>query len=447
MKSVQRKGNRKVRKSVLVVGIVLLVSVGFLLVKTVASVFKGSGPLAFTETLKYTINEDDKTEFYIDYTNSKSLNKVIESEILEVFEKNEDLFSNKDKKIRAVINLNEKHNIASYLFTDYEGNVEEIYGTVNVDLNNKEVLKSDDLLVDELKGLSMLVREELAKDDALTFNKNTYLKTIPEKESFKLMTLEEEGVVYHYRKDALDTDTPKKASIAYSEAMPYFSDVLIKRLDKDFERPENLEVRYIDPLKPMLAMTFDDGPKADTSGDLAQHYAENDSRVTFFWLGSRVEENKDVVKKLSDLGHEIANHSYDHPNFNNISDEDLKYQTEAMNKQIMDITNQSRVLIRPPYGAANADTRPKIESPLIMWSVDTLDWKTRDAEASYQEMMNSASDGAIILLHDLYVPSIEAGKRFLDTQKNNYQFVTVSELYQYKGVALENGKLHFGTSK
>ena len=441
------KTQRKLRKGVVAVLSVAILAIMFILGKGVIAIFGPSAPLEVSEVSEFTPEAYEKLIAKVQFTNDNSLNKVIENEIVQVLEKNDDIFLNKAKTIEVKADLNTVHNFISYKVIDEEGNLNNLYGTFVIDLNNYEAIDISTLYVDDLKGLSMVVRDYLNNDKALQFNKNTYLETLPVNSSFLNIGFNTDGLTLFYDKDTLETDTYTEVLIPYADVINYFNDDLSLRIDETFERTEVSDVRYIDPNKPMVAITFDDGPNRATSVDIAEYFESQNQRLTFFWLGSRIEVSKDVVKEVADLGHEIANHSYDHPNFNSLNDDELQRQTKDVNNMIKAITNQSDVLIRAPFGASNEAVRSKVESPLIMWSVDTLDWSSRNTESTLQEMNASTYDGSIILLHDLYDTSIAAAKQFLDANRDQYQFVTVTELHEYSGKVLNAGEITNGVKR
>lgn len=443
MKLSKRKNSRKVKKPVIVAGAIILVALSLVLVSTVIKSLGSNGPLALKEAESYSLSDYDNIKFDVTFSNSKSLNKVIEQEILTFVENNKDKLTG-DLNLKVLGEINEEQNFMSLVFEHGSENIKDVYHTSNVDLKNYEVIDVENMYFDDLKGLSMLVRESLAKDADLTFNRDMYLKTIPNVDSFKYVTFSKEGMTFLFDQESFKTKEYKRAVVSYEDVLPYLSDDLALRLDKEFTRPDVSTVRYIDPSKPMVSVTYDDGPLTKTSMDVANHYAEKNARLTFFWLGQRIEQSPETVKAIYDLGHETANHSYDHLNFNKLTPEELQMQTSGVNDKIKAITGQDRVLIRPPYGSADENVRSQVKSPLIMWSVDTEDWKNRDEKQTYDAIVENAFDGSIILMHDLYETSINAGKKFLDTHQNEYQFLTITELHQYKGIPLVDGGLHFG---
>ena len=446
IKSVKR-GKRRVRKPFIILGLLVAVAMSLFVVKTVVTTLFVNEPLAFKTAEEYKIEEYENINFNVTFTNDKKLNEVIVSEIARVVEENANIFTtNANLDINVAGSIDEERSFLNLKYTNASENIKDIYGVSNIDLKNNKVLDLSTVAHEDLKGLSMLLRAKLAESENLKYNKNMYLNSTYDKDLFKYANFTSEGIEFNFSAQDFSIDNFTTVTLAYSDALAYVNDDIITRFDKEYTRPDLSNVRYIDPNKAMVALTYDDGPHRPTSLPVAEYFNANNSAITFFWLGERIELNKDLVKEISQLGHEIANHSYNHPNFNTISDDALKYQTDTMNEQIKEITKQDSVLIRAPYGASNDTVRSKINSPLIMWSIDTEDWRTRDEASNIQSVRNTIFDGAIILMHDLYEPSVNAGMKLLDEYKDEYQFVTVSELYQYKGVKLENGQMYNGVA-
>lgn len=197
---------------------------------------------------------------------------------------------------------------------------------------------------------------------------------------------------------------------------------------------------HIDPTKPMVALTFDDGPSLYTPAilDALEQY---EARATFFEVGNRINLYKDTVLRIDQMGCEIGNHSYDHALLGNASVSKIRSEISQTDARIKAITGTAPTLMRPPYGSIGSRLRQNAGKPMILWSIDTLDWKSRNADKVYQSVMSHVSDGDIILMHDLYSSTRDAAKRMIpELQKRGYQLVTVSELAQYKKVKLSAGK-------
>lgn len=199
----------------------------------------------------------------------------------------------------------------------------------------------------------------------------------------------------------------------------------------------------IDPDKPMVALTFDDGPGERTE-ELLDYLDSYGSRASFFMLGKKVGKYEDVVKKMYALGNELGNHSWDHADLADLDADGVQQEIGDTVDAIENATGHRPSVMRPPYGSINATVRENAGAPLIMWSIDTLDWKTRNAQATYDTVMENVKDGDIILIHDIHGPSVDAAEMLIPALlEKGYQLVTVSEMAEIKGIDLNNGEKYF----
>ena len=218
------------------------------------------------------------------------------------------------------------------------------------------------------------------------------------------------------------------------------------QIDKTPEKPKvdiTLPKRDIDPNKPMIALTFDDGPNKKTTTPILDILKEYDSVATFFILGNRVSNNEELLKRMLEEGNEIGNHSYNHKELTKLSSEELREQIIDTQDAIIESTGFEPKLVRPTYGSYNDKLKSEIDMPLILWSIDTLDWKSRDANKVADYVLANVKDGDIILMHDIHDSTAEATQilvpKLIDM---GFQLVTVSELYESKGESLESGKIY-----
>lgn len=193
----------------------------------------------------------------------------------------------------------------------------------------------------------------------------------------------------------------------------------------------------------LAAITFDDGPGPYTDR-LLDGLKARGVKATFFMLGSRAEMYPSVVKRAYREGHQIANHSYDHPDLTTLSDAGVRSQIQNTNR-ILSYTcgKGTDYLVRSPYGSENSRTRSLIGAPLVMWSVDPLDWKYRNAQTVKNNIVGSTFDGAVVLVHDIHSTSVDGVLAAIDVlQSQGYELVTVRELYRRRGVAMQSGADH-----
>lgn len=197
--------------------------------------------------------------------------------------------------------------------------------------------------------------------------------------------------------------------------------------------------RKIDKNKKMVALTYDDGPSIYTPRVL-KTLKENNAVATFFVVGNRVPTYSDTVKKAHDMGCEIGNHTYEHKNLTRVSEAEVKRQITKTNRNVKKVTGQAPVIVRPTGGATNANVKQWVGMPSIIWSIDTLDWKTRNAGSTKKAVLDHVKDGDIVLMHDLYSATASASETIIpELVKRGYQLVTVSELAECRGGMKETG--------
>ena len=195
----------------------------------------------------------------------------------------------------------------------------------------------------------------------------------------------------------------------------------------------------------LVALTFDDGPDSTDTVTLLDGLKERNVHVTFFTLGENASRSKEIVRRAYAEGHEIACHSWDHPDLRDLSDSEIRSQISRSTAVLDEICGTgARYLFRPPYGATNEHIRTLINHPLILWSVDPEDWKYRNSDTVRDSIVKDTYDGAIVLAHDIHATTIPGALQAIDIlQSQGYEFVTVSELFRRRGEALENGKQYY----
>ena len=206
------------------------------------------------------------------------------------------------------------------------------------------------------------------------------------------------------------------------------------------EAPESS--RIIDPEKPMIALTIDDGPSTLWSPRILDCLEANGAVATFFEVGKNVEAMPEISKRAFDLGCEIGSHTYSHLNLPSASEADLNADREKCIKVFSDALGNIPTLMRPPGGALSSSVKSYYNVPFIGWSLDTEDWRTRNAESTV-ECIRSCSDlnRQVVLMHSIYESTAEAVEVIVPwLLDQGYQLVTVSELLEYGyGVKPQNG--------
>ena len=225
----------------------------------------------------------------------------------------------------------------------------------------------------------------------------------------------------------------------------HISGLVIAITKKDAGEPaesKKLEVNIphttaIDPNKPMVALTYDDGPNAHVTSHILTLLEQNNARATFFMVGSNVRPNASLVKRMVKNGNEVGNHTWNHKYLPKLSEAERRNILEMTNSVIAEVSGVSPKLVRAPYGAVDRntyDTFKTMNMPNILWSIDTLDWKHKNAATSINTVLTHVKDGDIILMHDIYPATAQASDTIIpELIKRGYQLVTVSELSALRG--------------
>ena len=192
--------------------------------------------------------------------------------------------------------------------------------------------------------------------------------------------------------------------------------------------------------KKLVALTFDDGPSNITTPRLLDILWEKDVPATFFMLGSQARNNPDIVKRVERERHVVASHTMYHQNLPRITAAEAASDIAEARDTFNSILGHPVAYTRPPYGNISDTVRSATGTPLILWSVDTLDWQNRNPEMILTNVKNQVSDGGIILLHDIYDTSVDAVGPIIDElRKDGYEFATIAEIVKIRGLKLENG--------
>jgi len=195
-------------------------------------------------------------------------------------------------------------------------------------------------------------------------------------------------------------------------------------------------IKNVHTSRKVVALTFDDGPLNDTTPEILDILKEKNVKATFFVVGERVKRFPMLVQQEIEAGHEVGAHTYSHPNLTKLSKDQLEEEMDKTEKVISTVAPKPH-LFRPPGGAYN-DAIIKLTRDkgyrVILWSIDTQDWRSPPVGDIVNSVLKNIKPGSIILLHDGKSPSPtpEAVKFIIDDLRSlGYEFVTASELLQY----------------
>lgn len=195
------------------------------------------------------------------------------------------------------------------------------------------------------------------------------------------------------------------------------------------------------PDGPFVALTFDDGPKAETTCVLLDELSKRGVHATFFVVGENIAGNEELLLRMAREGHQIGLHTFHHRSLAQVNGADFYAEVDRLRETLSDLLGREDFMLRPPYGMITPSNRARAGSPIILWSVDPEDWSDRDTDRQTALILNTVQDGSIILLHDIYSASVDTALQVVDAlMAQGYKFVTVEELFALRGVTPEDGK-------
>ncbi len=183
----------------------------------------------------------------------------------------------------------------------------------------------------------------------------------------------------------------------------------------------------------LVALSFNDTSDQEDISKLLTLLNKNKVKATLYVLGENVSKNSKVIKKFSEDGHEIGNRSWSHKNMMEIEAKSIYQEVLKTDYAIFNQTGKVPATFRPPFASIDSKSAGAVNHPIAMWSLDSGDWVTKDSNKIYKNVVDNVKSGDIVLFHGTEKASIDAVKKIIDKlKKENYEFVTVSELMNYR---------------
>ncbi len=379
------------------------------------------------ETEKYIIQDDYK--FILSYPLIK--NKKIDLKINNFVEENKKIYNQNSDNIKSMIvnyEIQEYKNITfvelnSFIY--YEDDYVENNEIISFKTDTKEILKLKDIF-NTPYYISKLTTKTINQDKQQINEENNFI-------------LSKSGLVIKYNY----LNKIKEYKINYDEIETYL---------KEEYKMDDIVIPVLTPTKrnlnkyknkKLIALTFDDGPSNNTKYFIKE-LQKRDALVTFFVVGNRVKKYEDVLKEAYLMGNQIGSHTYSHKNLLYLNEEEITKEIEKTNEAIYNVIGTKPTIIRVPYGNINKKIRSISNMNHILWNVDTLDWKYKNSNRVYKEIIKHAEDGNIILLHDIFKTSVNGVLKAIDElKKQGYEFVTIDEMVYLKNIKLDKSKTYF----
>lgn len=451
----KRRLNRKGKVLVLSLSLVVLIS----------SVFIVKGLTKKDEN--HILESTDTYDLKIDYPNIE--NKKIMNKINEYIDYQKENFLNNVKEVEDIeqpkydfnlsVNVNDYKDITHvYMLTfAYTGGAHYTRDDTSLYYDNKtkEFVDLKYFFKDEesFKKLSSIAYYYVLKLEDKKFDELWVKKgTDPTIDNYRHFNFKDEGleILFPPYQVASWADGEIKITIPYEEINDLLKEEY-RGISKETEViniiPETRDLSKFQDKK-LIAFTFDDGPSETNTNYLLDNLDKYDAKVTFFVLGSRVESNKEIIKRAYLEGNDIGSHTYNHRNLNLLSDTALMEELKKANDAIKEAIGKTPTLLRPPYGNLTDHGKELANMNIVLWNVDPLDWKYKDKNRVANEIIEHAHDGAIVLVHDIYKSSVEGALLAMEElQKQGYAFVTITEMAKLRGITLDTETSYFSMKK
>ncbi|MBE6154251.1 MAG: hypothetical protein E7163_01575 [Firmicutes bacterium] len=328
-------------------------------------------------------------------------------------------YENVNKEFTSLVFL-ENERFESYIIDAYTGEHLEFYDLIKKDKLQEYINKENELI--NLKYPKFIA-------NVLINGNGTKIYYVKDKEVI---------IFYYDYKFDYDYNEPISLRIDYNEVKDYLN--FSYELNETYENENGYNYNKE---KKSVAITFDDGPSRKYNPLILEVLNDNKAHATFYMVGTMAVNCQKCVLDTYNSGNEVGSHTYGHINIKNSSVEEVNNSLNKFNDLYNKITGDNIKTIRPPYGAYDSENLNNIDKPLILWNLDTQDWRYRNVDHIVNYIKKNISDGSIILMHELYESSYESLKIILPwLYSQGYQIVSVSELAGLKGVELTGNKAY-----
>lgn len=197
-----------------------------------------------------------------------------------------------------------------------------------------------------------------------------------------------------------------------------------------------------------VALTFDDGPKADTTARLLDGLRDRGAKATFFLVGKQIAANASIVQRMKEEGHQIGNHTWDHSELQGMSAAAVTEEISKTDFALRRLLGDDDYWVRPPYGKIDPDQKKLFSVPIVKWSLDPWDWKLKNVNEDIDAVLKQVKPGDIILMHDTVPESVDAALQIIDSlQTKGFVFVTVKELLEKKGIEPQTSVMYYSDKR
>ena len=360
------------------------------------------------ELITTIIEENDNNLICINYPNTdyKKLNDIIKLDIDNIYNDFKSKYNNKDE-LNIDYKINEFNGFINILL-DVSINSSNYIKTYFFDINNNNFLNINDI-VDN--NSIYQIKNNLVKENINIHYLDNYINKLP-------FFIDNDLNIYI-------NSNNKTIRKNYSN-IDYKIDLNIKN---NYAKVNSYKInnKVLDINKKYVALTFDDGPSIYTK-EIIDTLKKHEVNATFFILGNKVKPYQELLNQSLNNGNILGNHSYNHKWLIKLNEDELNNQIIKTNEEIKLYTGFTPTLLRPTYGSVNNKVK-HLNMDIVLWTVDTMDWKYRNVSTIVSRATKKLKDGDIILMHDIYKTSaLAVDKIITEIKKQGFELVTIPEL-------------------
>lgn len=185
----------------------------------------------------------------------------------------------------------------------------------------------------------------------------------------------------------------------------------------------------LDPDRPMVALTFDDGPSLRYTPQILDILYQTQTPATFFLVGERMEGGRLLIREMKAAGHQVECHTYSHQNLSTLTGEEIRQEVALAQEELEKILPGHKFrYLRPPYGSYTQKVEQEAGITLAMWTVDSRDSEPGQEDKIYSNVVDHIKDGDVVVLHDCPETARVLESIILTLKEKGFQLVTLDQL-------------------
>lgn len=331
-----------------------------------------------------------------------------------------------------------------YSIIPYSAHGDSVFKTLTFNMLTGSIVKLENLFIDTQhynnfrELITLEIKNRIVKKEDPYISEDEIVSIIDSLDDYKI---DESGIELIFQKYEIapGSDGVQKIHINKDLVKGFLidfddSESVGENVINVIERETTTKIREEMKNNKYVALTFDDGPHPIYTQQILDTLKKHDVKATFFLLGQQIEKYPEIVVRIYNEGHSIANHTWDHYDLTKL---DLDGQLSQINRTfdfLKKIGVNPTNLVRPPYGAFDGVSALDKEDAYVLWNVDSNDWKEKDPNRVIETVVNDVEDRSIVLMHDIHKVTVESLDSIIVSLKNaGYTLIDMESYMEVSG--------------